>query len=115
MACVRSVLLYASKTWALKIEDVNRIKRNDNMIRWICSSKLSDKIPMLNVVNRIEWRNAIRPSTCLRISPTPIDGETRTLNGCSSNDVYFEHTQRYRKDNNQRTQRRFYRGIGFPK
>ena len=25
MACVRSVLLYASETWALKIEDVNRI------------------------------------------------------------------------------------------
>ena len=152
MACVCSVLLYASETWALKIEDVNHIKRNDNMmICWICSSKLADKIPMLNlrsrlglhsiddtlrynrlpwyghlkrmdndrwsnkimdynttgtyprgrpkkrwldnikhnlsslnlnegnVVNRIEWRNAIRPSTCLQISSTPVDGETWTL------------------------------------
>ena len=34
-----------------------------------------------NVVNRIERRNAIRPSTCLRISPTPADGESQTLNG----------------------------------
>ena len=54
MACVRSVLLYASETWALKIEDVNHIKRNDNMmICWICSSKLADKIPMLNL--RSSW------------------------------------------------------------
>ena len=54
MACVRSVLLYASETWALKIEDVNHIKRNDNMmIRWIYSSKLADKIPLLNLRSRL--------------------------------------------------------------
>ena len=34
-----------------------------------------------NVVNRSEWRNAIRPSTCLRISPFPVNGETWTLSG----------------------------------
>ena len=151
MACVRSVLLYASETWALKTDDVHRIKRNDNMmIRWICSAKLADKIPMLNlrtrlglhsiddtlrynrlrwyghlkrmkidnwsnkimeynipgtyprgrpkkrwldnikndlsslslvegkVVDRIEWRKAIRPSNVLQISPTLVDGETVT-------------------------------------
>ena len=40
-ACVRSVLLYASETWALKNEDLYRLERNRNsMIRWICSVKL---------------------------------------------------------------------------
>ena len=42
-ACVRSVLLYASETWAAAQEDVSRL--NDMMIRWICSVKLRDKVP----------------------------------------------------------------------
>ena len=45
--CVRSVLLYASETWAVKTEDTNRLERNDNaMIRWICSTKLSERKSM---------------------------------------------------------------------
>ena len=44
-ACIRSALLYASETWAVKVEDINRIKRYDHMvIRWVCSTKLADKI-----------------------------------------------------------------------
>ena len=42
-ACVRSVLLYASETWAAAQEDVSRL--NDMMVRWICSVKLRDKVP----------------------------------------------------------------------
>ena len=45
-ACVCSVLLYASETWATAQEDVSRLSRNDMMkIRWICSAKLRDKVP----------------------------------------------------------------------
>ena len=44
-ACVRSVLLYASETWAATQEDVSQLNRNDMMIRWICSAKLRDKVP----------------------------------------------------------------------
>ena len=45
-AGVRSVLLHASVTWALTSEDCNRLVRNDNaMVRWICSSRLVDKVP----------------------------------------------------------------------
>ena len=44
-ACVRSVLLYASETWAATQEDVSQLNRNDMMIRWICSTKLRDKVP----------------------------------------------------------------------
>ena len=46
-ACVLSVLLYASETWAATQEDVSYLNHNDMMmmIRWICSAKLRDKVP----------------------------------------------------------------------
>lgn len=54
-ACVRSVLLYASETWALNVEDTNRIKRTDHaMLRWICSVKLSDKLSMKELRSRLK-------------------------------------------------------------
>ena len=49
-AAVCGVLLHASETWAVTVEDTSRIVRNDHtMIRWICSSKIMDKIPMQNL------------------------------------------------------------------
>ena len=46
-AGVRSVLLYASETWAMRVEDLHRLERNENsMIRWMCSVKLSDRKSM---------------------------------------------------------------------
>ena len=45
--CICSVLLYASETWAVEVDDIHRLVRNDNaMVRWICSAKLFEKIPM---------------------------------------------------------------------
>ena len=45
--CICSVLLYASETWTVKVDDIHQLVRNDNaMIRWICSAKLCEKIPM---------------------------------------------------------------------
>ena len=34
-ACVRSVVLYGSKTWPEKKEDLADLERND-MVRWMC-------------------------------------------------------------------------------
>ena len=46
-ACICSVLLNASETWAVKIDDIHRLAQNDNaMIGWICSNKLCERIPM---------------------------------------------------------------------
>ena len=43
-ACVRSVMLYASETWALREEDLVRLERNDmRMIRWMCGVTLRDR------------------------------------------------------------------------
>ena len=53
-ACIRSVLLYASETWAVKVDDIHRLVRNDNaMIRWICSTKLCERIPMSDLRTRM--------------------------------------------------------------
>ncbi|KAI8481620.1 hypothetical protein Bbelb_406210 [Branchiostoma belcheri] len=44
-SCVRSVMLYGSETWAVSTEDLRRLDRCDNaMIRWICSSRLADRV-----------------------------------------------------------------------
>ena len=62
-ACVRSVLLYASETWAATQEDISRLNRNDMMIRWICSAKLRDKVPSEELRSRFDLgsiENALR-------------------------------------------------------
>ena len=63
-ACVHSVLLYASETWAATQEDVSRLNRNDMMmIRWICSAKLRDKVPLEELRSRLglgSIENALR-------------------------------------------------------
>ena len=46
-SCVRKVLLHASETWPVTVEDVKRLERCDHsMIRWICSVKLSDRFSL---------------------------------------------------------------------
>lgn len=53
-ACILSVLLYASETWAVKVDDIHQLVRNDNaMIRQICSGRLCEKIPMFDLRNPI--------------------------------------------------------------
>ena len=43
-ACVRSVMLYGSETWAVKEEDVRRLKRTEmGMMRWMCGASLNDR------------------------------------------------------------------------
>ena len=40
-ACVQSVLVYGSETWAMKDEDMNRLMRTQNwMMRWMCGVQL---------------------------------------------------------------------------
>ena len=67
-ACVRSVLLYASETWAATQEDVSRLNRNDMMmIRWICSAKLRDKVPSEELRSRLGLGSIENPLRCGRL------------------------------------------------
>jgi hypothetical protein len=44
--CVRSTFLYGSETWAVKVEQVQRMERTEmQMVRWMCGVKLRDRIP----------------------------------------------------------------------
>ena len=41
-SCVRSVMLYGSETWAVKVEDTRRLERTEmKMVRWMCGPSLS--------------------------------------------------------------------------
>ena len=43
-ACVRSAMVYASETWAIKEEDIQRLKRAEmRMVRWMCGVSPNDK------------------------------------------------------------------------
>ena len=36
-ACVRSIMLYGSETWPIKVEESQRLHRNEmSMIQWMC-------------------------------------------------------------------------------
>lgn len=63
-ACVRSVMLYGSETWALKESDLQRLERNDmRMIRWMCNVTLKDRKSSLELRGRLgldSIRNCIR-------------------------------------------------------
>ena len=43
-ACVRSVMLYGSETWPIKVEESQRLHRNEmSMIRWMCGVTMRDR------------------------------------------------------------------------
>ena len=45
-ACVRSVMLYGSETWLIKVEESQRLHRNEmSMIRWMCGVTMRDRYP----------------------------------------------------------------------
>ena len=45
-ACVRSVMLYGSETWPIKVEGSQRLHCNEiSMIRWMCGVTMRDRYP----------------------------------------------------------------------
>ena len=52
--CVQRVLVYASETLAMKIENEQRLERADNaMIRWMCGVTLREKSAMKGLRQRL--------------------------------------------------------------
>ena len=46
---MQRVLVYASETWAMKVEDEQRLERAENaMIRWMCGVALRDRCALCN-------------------------------------------------------------------
>ena len=49
-SCVQSVMVYASETWAVRVEEEQRMERNENvMLRWMCGVTLRDKVPTVEL------------------------------------------------------------------
>ena len=77
-ACVRSVMLYGSETWATTADTMFRLRRNDRAIpRWMCNVKVNDKVSSDSVLskpglqdietilrtNRLRWFGHVERST----------------------------------------------------
>jgi hypothetical protein len=53
-ACVQSVLVYGSETWAMKTEDVQRLERAERMMmRWMCGVSLREKVRSEELLHRL--------------------------------------------------------------
>ena len=53
-ACVRSVMLHGSETWAATADTINRLRRNDRaMVRWMCNVKVEDEVSSDSLLLRL--------------------------------------------------------------
>ena len=53
-SCVRSMMLHAAETWAMKADTLNRLWRNDRaMIRWICNVKAKDEVSSDSLLTKL--------------------------------------------------------------
>ena len=53
-SCVQSVMVYASETWAVMVEEEQRMERNENvMLRWMCGVTLRNKVPTVELRRRL--------------------------------------------------------------
>ena len=53
-ACVQSVMVYGSETWAMKVEDMQRLERTERMmIRWMCGVTLKDRKSNIELRERL--------------------------------------------------------------
>ena len=53
-SCVRSVMLHAAETWAMKVDTLNRLWRNDRaMIRWICNVRAKDEVSSDSLLTKL--------------------------------------------------------------
>ena len=52
--CVRRVLIHAAECWPTTKKDMDRLRRTDRaMIRWICNTRLEDKISSTTLRNKL--------------------------------------------------------------
>ena len=53
-SCVGSVMLHAAETWAMEVDTLNRLRRNDRaMIRWICNVRAKDEVSSDSLLTKL--------------------------------------------------------------
>ena len=54
-SCVQSVMVYASETWAVRVEEEQRMERKENvMLKWMCGVTFMDKVSMAELRRRLK-------------------------------------------------------------
>ena len=85
-ACVRSVMLYASETWPLKEEDIQRISRTDtHMVRWMCGASLKDRKSSEELRSRLgipDIKTALRQNRLRWFGHVERMGDNNPVSGC---------------------------------
>ena len=68
---VQSVMVYASETLAVRMEEELRMKRNENvMLRWMCGVTLRDKVPTVELRRRLGIEGVVEVITLRDKIPT---------------------------------------------
>ena len=83
-SCVRSLMLHAAETWAMKADTLNRLRRNDRaMIRWICNVKAKDEVSLDSLLTKLGIQNldVVRRTSRLRWFWTHPHTQTHTHTG----------------------------------
>ena len=53
-ACVQTVMIYGSDTWAMKVEDSHKLERTEaSMMRWMCGVFLKKHLPTEELKRRL--------------------------------------------------------------
>ena len=59
-SCVQGVTVYVSEAWAVRVEEEQRMDRNENvMLRWMCGVTLRDKVPTVELRRRLGFEGVV--------------------------------------------------------
>ena len=57
-SCVRSLILHAAETWAMKADTLNRLRRKDRaMILWICNVNAKDEVSSDSLLTQLGFQD----------------------------------------------------------
>ena len=79
-SCVRSVMLRAAETWAMKVDTLNHLRRNDRaMIHWICNVRAKDEVSSDSLLTKLGIQDL---DVVLRTSRMRWFGNVERSTGC---------------------------------
>jgi hypothetical protein len=90
-ACVQSVLIYGSETWAMKVEDLTRLERTERMmVRWMCGVTLRNRISSEELYQRLDLEcvaDVVRRGRLRWFGHLERKGEDEWVSACRSFEV----------------------------
>ena len=79
---VQSVMVYASETLAVRVEEEQRMERNECiMLRWMCGVTLRDEVPTVELRRRLGIKVAVKDMRRGRLSGSGMSSGRRWMIG----------------------------------